>query len=93
MKNKTIITPEQCKAGRDLLKWNQKNLSEISGVGINTIATFEKGKRELKIGTLEKILPNYESGGAWVCGADILVCRLPDIPVRWAWERRGVLVI
>ncbi len=60
MRDKIIITPEQCKAARDLLKWSQKDLSEFSGVGTNTIATFEKGSRELRIGTLEKIIHIFQ---------------------------------
>ena len=63
MKNKIIITPYQCKAARELLRWNQKDLSRISKIGTATLANFEKDKIELRIGTLEKIISAFHEHG------------------------------
>ena len=40
---KKIITPEQCKIGRTLLKWSQEELSKKLGVNKKTVADFERG--------------------------------------------------
>jgi transcriptional regulator with XRE-family HTH domain len=60
---KTTITPEQCKAARDLLKWKQTDLSEKSEIGITTIADFERGSRELTGRTLKELKRTLEEAG------------------------------
>ena len=59
MSHNIVISPAQCKAGRDLLGWTQQDLKEYSGIGINTIATFEKGSRSLTIKTMEKLVDAF----------------------------------
>ncbi|MDB2550645.1 helix-turn-helix transcriptional regulator [Rickettsiales bacterium] len=61
--SKVIITSEQCKAARDLLKWNQGDLSKNAGINKTTLADFERGVRNLKIDTLEKIINAFEKSG------------------------------
>lgn len=60
---KIIITPEQCKAARDLLKWKQSDLSEKSEIGTTTIADFERGYRELRDRTLKELKRTFEDAG------------------------------
>ena len=59
MLHNIVISPAQCKAGRDLLGWTQQDLKEYSGVSANTIATFEKGSRSLTIKTMEKLVDAF----------------------------------
>ena len=61
--NKINITPEQCKAARDLLKWKQTDLAEKSEIGITTIADFERGSRELTGRTLKELKRTFEDSG------------------------------
>ncbi len=67
------ITPNQCKAARDLLGWKQSDLSEKSSIGESTIADFERGAREPAVRTLRDIKAALEDAGvkfindeAWV---------------------------
>jgi len=60
---KVIITPEQCKAARNLLNWKQSNLHENSGVGMTTIADFERGYRNPISRTLKELKRTFEDAG------------------------------
>jgi DNA-binding XRE family transcriptional regulator len=35
------ITPDQCKAARDLLGWSRAKLARVAGVGQTTVYSFE----------------------------------------------------
>lgn len=60
-----IITPQQCRAARELLGWNQEVLSQISEVSQSTISNFERNEseREIKVGTLIDIVDSFEEAG------------------------------
>jgi len=58
-----IITSKQCRAARELLGWKQTDLSDASGIGIATIADFERGSREPIKRTLKDIRRNFEEAG------------------------------
>ena len=60
---KVIITYQQCKAARDLLGWKQDDLSQKAGINKTTLADFERGIRNLKVDTLEKIIDAFEKHG------------------------------
>jgi ribosome-binding protein aMBF1 (putative translation factor) len=38
------VTPEQCRAARELLNWSQDDLAEASRVPVEIVAMFEDGK-------------------------------------------------
>ena len=57
------ITPNQCKAARDLLGWKQSDLSAKSSIGESTIADFERGAREPAVRTLRDIRVAFEDAG------------------------------
>jgi transcriptional regulator with XRE-family HTH domain len=63
--SRVIITPEQCRAARELLNWNQESLSNVSGISQSTISNFERSEteREIKIGTLLDIIAAFEESG------------------------------
>ena len=63
LSTKNIITPAQCKAARNLLHWNQRNLAEKSRVGLATIGAFESGSRMPYPKTLEDIEEAFEKAG------------------------------
>lgn len=46
----------QIKARRKLLGVNQKTLSELAGVGINTLTKIERGEANPTLEILEKVL-------------------------------------
>jgi transcriptional regulator with XRE-family HTH domain len=60
---KVIITYQQCKAARDLLVWTQDDLSRKAKINKTTLADFERGVRNLKVDTLEKIIDAFEKVG------------------------------
>jgi len=40
-----MMTPEQCKAARAMLRWDQRALAEAAGVTVTVITNFETGLR------------------------------------------------
>jgi transcriptional regulator with XRE-family HTH domain len=58
-----IIYPKQCRAARELLDWKQSDLSNKSGIGISTIADFERGSREPLERTINDIKKSFEDAG------------------------------
>ncbi|MBP32431.1 MAG: transcriptional regulator [Cupriavidus sp.] len=54
-----MITPEQCRAARALLKISQQQLAEWSGVSLRSIQGFEAGERNLQslaLSAVERVL-------------------------------------
>ena len=58
-----IINDKQCKAARALLDWNQDILCEKVGVAKSTIGDFERGVRNLRIETMQKLVGVFEENG------------------------------
>ena len=58
-----IINYKQCKAARVLLDWNQDILCEKVGVAKSTIGDFERGVRNLRIETMQKLVGVFEENG------------------------------
>ena len=58
-----IINHKQCKAARALLDWNQDILSEKVGVAKSTIGDFERGVRNLRIETMQKLVGIFTNKG------------------------------
>lgn len=56
------ITPEQCRAARSLLDWDQEKLVDMAGVKRRTVYSFEFGDK-VSPETVEKIRIGLESGG------------------------------
>jgi transcriptional regulator with XRE-family HTH domain len=63
MTNRVIIAYKQCRAARELLGWKQNDLAEKSSISAATIADFERGVRELRVSTLEKLINTFEDAG------------------------------
>ncbi len=42
--DKTVISPEQCRAARAWLRWSQEDLAKRSTVSLSTIKDFEKSE-------------------------------------------------
>lgn len=61
--SRVIITYRQCRAGRELIGWKQKDLCAASGITQSTIADFERGARQIKVSTLEKIIDAFKDKG------------------------------
>ena len=57
------ITPNQCKAARDLLDWKQTDLQKKSKLGRETIGNFERGIGNQTIRTLADIRRAFEEAG------------------------------
>jgi len=58
-----MIAPEQCRAARALLGWNQDRLAESAGVGVVTVRMFEAGKTKPVRATLKVLRDALESAG------------------------------
>ena len=61
--SRVIITYKQCIAARELLGWKQNDLASKSSISATTIADFERGVRELRVSTLEKLINAFENAG------------------------------
>ena len=58
-----IINYKQCKAARALLDWSQEDLSQKAEVAKATIGDFERGARNLRIETMQKLVGVFEENG------------------------------
>jgi DNA-binding XRE family transcriptional regulator len=58
-----IINYKQCKAARALLDWSQQDLSQKAEVAKATIGDFERGARNLRIETMQKVVAVLENEG------------------------------
>lgn len=57
------MTPAQCRAARGLIRLEQLDLCEKSGVSIKTLSDFEAGKTKPYATTLEKLRAALEAAG------------------------------
>jgi transcriptional regulator with XRE-family HTH domain len=58
-----VITPEQCRAARQLLNWTAQDLESASGMSARTISLFETSKRELRSDNMKAIIDALELAG------------------------------
>ncbi len=58
-----IINYKQCKVARALLDWSQEDLSQRAEVAKATIGDFERGARNLRIETMQKVVTVLENEG------------------------------
>ena len=60
-----MLTGEQIRAARALLRWDQKKLAEASAISLPTIKRLEaiKGKVSAYTGTVDKIQKALEAAG------------------------------
>ena len=58
-----MITPEQCRGARGLLKWTQEDLAKRSEVSVISIRKFEGGKTSPRKSTLKVFRLTFENAG------------------------------
>jgi len=71
-----MITPEQCRAARGLLKWSQKDLADASGVSNQSVRDFELGRKNPQQSTLAVIQRAFEDAGVEFTNGDTPGLRL-----------------
>ncbi len=57
------MSPEQLRAARNWLGWNQQELATLAHVGVSTIKDFENGKRRPMANNIAAILRALEAAG------------------------------
>jgi transcriptional regulator with XRE-family HTH domain len=57
------ITPDQCRAGRQLLGWSRSDLAGHSGVSPSTIGNYEQGKKRASVLDLSVVRYALEYAG------------------------------
>lgn len=63
MSHNITLHPDQCRAGRALVRWSQAELSQKCGMSKSTIVDFELGNRVLIPRTLGDIRRTLEAAG------------------------------
>lgn len=58
-----MISPEQCRAARGLLDWNEQELANKAAVGIVTVRQLEAGTHEPRRATLDVVRRAFEKAG------------------------------
>jgi transcriptional regulator with XRE-family HTH domain len=58
-----MVTPEQSRAARGLLGWNQQDLAAKAGIGVVTVHQLEAGTSQPRRATLEVIRRAFETAG------------------------------
>ena len=67
-----LVTSEQLRAARSMLRWEQEKLAGVSGVGISTIRRLEGLDGEIKatVTTVRKLQRALEEAGAIFTNGD-----------------------
>lgn len=68
--NKGILTSDQCRAGRALLRWSQRDLADRADVTKQTVANLEQDLRKLHSHTVLAIRKALENGGVEFLDSD-----------------------
>lgn len=76
----TRLTPEAMRAGRALLRWTLRDLASASGVALSTVHQYEKGDRDARDGTAQKIVATFAAHGVEVLNGDAPGARLLPPP-------------
>lgn len=89
------LTAEQIKAARALLGWSQTDLARGAGVGVSTVADFERGQRAPVAASLQAMRAAFEGAGiAFLAGGAVEAGGLNVLggaPLTLdVYERRGV---
>lgn len=87
-----ILKPQQVRAARALLAWSQQDLAAAAGVGVSTVADFERGQRTPMSNNAQAIRKALEAKGlSFVSGGVTMVTKPasphlepgPGMPLRW----------
>jgi transcriptional regulator with XRE-family HTH domain len=65
-----VLTPEQLRAARVLIRWTRKRLSEEAGVPLKTTEAFEQGRTSPMMRTEHKWRRALERAGVVLLDAD-----------------------
>jgi transcriptional regulator with XRE-family HTH domain len=65
-----VLTPEQLRAARVLIRWTRKRLSEEAGVPLRTTEAFEQGRTSPMMRTEHKWRRALEKAGVVFLDAD-----------------------
>lgn len=79
------ITRRQCVAAKALLNWTQADLAAKSGVGMSTIADFERGKRKTMRSKVMALRRVFEAEGLRFCMMG--VCFTMGAAASGRWNR------
>lgn len=63
MERKQVASAAQCRAGRALVNWTQRDLAERAHVARKTVADFEAGIRPLRLRTRADITQALQAAG------------------------------
>ena len=61
--NKMIINYKQCIAARELLGWKREDLEKKAKISRSTLADFERGARNLRMDSLDRVLEAFKKAG------------------------------
>jgi len=58
-----MLTTDQCRAARALLKWTQKDLSDRTNISQVSIRFFETGKNDMRMNNQRLLRLTFENAG------------------------------
>ncbi|WP_179166300.1 helix-turn-helix domain-containing protein [Azospirillum agricola] len=86
------LKPQQVRAARALLAWSQQDLASAAGVGVSTVADFERGQRTPMPNNAQAIREALEAKGLSFVNGGVTTAAKPvapllepgpGMPVRW----------
>lgn len=57
------ISPEQCRAARQLLNWRAQDLADASGVSVRAVSDFETGQRAFRPASMQLVVEAFGDAG------------------------------
>jgi predicted transcriptional regulator len=63
-----MVTTRQMRAARALLGWSQQDVVDRTGIGLNTINDIERGVRDPRKSTWDKIVQTFRDAGVEFVG-------------------------
>jgi transcriptional regulator with XRE-family HTH domain len=87
------MTPNQCRAARVYLNWNQRELCEKAGISLTRLCDFERERKPVSKETIRRLIQAFGKAGlVLLFGGVVLASKAPPDMVIRMLERDSIPV-